>query len=226
MNTKYWFVLVALAGLILVGCDMMPGAGGEQQPAPMQTAPGMAQPAPAQPVTQPGIPAPAQPIPGQPAQVQPIPGQPVPAQPTAVQPAVPGAAVAPTPDAPAAVPQVTGDLLIDRLNAEKTKIAADWIATSSMVRQRLDKNKQQSYQVQLPGPPFCHTYLAVGDDEVKNLDLSIDSPTGIPEAKDSVDSNIAAVQNHCPNVAGAFQVNVAMAGGQGEFAIQVYSKAR
>jgi hypothetical protein len=147
------------------------------------------------------------------------------------QPAVPAAAqptaqaVQPTVAQPAP-PAPTGDALIDRLNANKFQVAPDWIATSALVRLRLDNGKKQAYQVQLPGPPYCHTYVAVGDDAVQNLDLSIESPTSIPEAKDSAEGNVAVIQNHCPIVAGAYKLTVTMTKGGGEFAIQVFSKSR
>ena len=117
-------------------------------------------------------------------------------------------------------------MLTDRVVAEKFKIAPDWTATSAMLRQRLTKNKTQSYQVQLPGPPYCHTYVVAGDDSVLDLDLSVKSPTGTAEAQDNVAGNIVAVQNHCPSAQGSYRLDVKMANGTGEFAVQVFSKSR
>ncbi len=193
------------------------------QPVP-QPQPGVAAPQPI-PQPQPGIAAP-QPVP------QPQPGvaapQPVP-QPGVVtpQPGVlapqPGVAAAPAP--PGAPPAPTGDALIDKLNVKKSAIAASFTATSAPVKQTLEKKKnQQDYHVQLPGPPYCHTYIAAGNDNVKNIDLSVVSPLGAVEAKDSTQENTAVVQNHCPTTPGAYKLSVNMPESGGEFAVQVFSK--
>jgi hypothetical protein len=78
--------------------------------------------------------------------------------------------------------------------------------------------------VQLPGPPFCHTYIAAAGDKIKNVDLVVESPTGVKEAADPDEASIAAITNHCPQVAGAYKLTVAMPKGKGDFAIQVFSK--
>jgi len=118
----------------------------------------------------------------------------------------------------------TGDALTDKLNAKKAEVAAVFTPTSALLKQTLGKNKSQAYQVQLPGPPFCHTYITVGDDKVKNIDLAIVSPTGTTEASDSTQENVAVIQQHCPTVPGSYKLNVSMPKGKGEFAIQVFSK--
>ncbi len=193
----------------------VPGQPVPVQPVPGQPMPG--QPMPVQPV--PGQPVPVQPVPGQPTPVQPLPGQAMPGQPVPGQPAVPVAQ-------PVAPPTPTGDKIVDRLNTKKFQVAADWIATSALLRQRLDQKKRQAYQVQLPGPPYCHTYVLAGEDGIKDLDVTVESPTGTTEAKDTSQENVVALQNHCPTTPGSYKLNVTMTKGNGEFAIQVYSKSR
>jgi len=216
----------AFTVLAATACDNIPGMGSSQQPFP-QVIPQMQ--VPAQPTmpgqvpqglpTVPGVQFPGQPatVPGTPVAVQPaVPGAPAfPGQPTVAVPTAPAAPVAPVP---------TGDLLTDRMNEVKFQQAADRTATSALVKVTLAAGKSQSYQVQLPGPPYCHTFVAVGDDKVKNVDLVIESPMAVPEALDSTTDNRAFIANHCPTMPGAYKLTVKMTDGAGEIAIQVFSK--
>jgi hypothetical protein len=131
---------------------------------------------------------------------------------------------APAPAAPTAPPPPTGDPLIDKLNVKKTEVAADWTATSSPMKQALEATKAQQYSVQLPGPPYCHTFIAAGGDGVTNLDLNLVSPAGTPAASETEVDSTALIQNHCPTMPGSYTFTVAMTGGKGEFAVQVFSK--
>ena len=148
------------------------------------------------------------------------PGQPAP---TAAAPAAAPAAPATAPTA-TAEPASTGDPLTDQMNAVKAQQAADRAPTSALVKLTLAKGEKQSYQVQLPGPPFCHTYAAVGADTVKNLDIAIASPTGTAEAQDDTEEATAVIANHCPTVAGPYTLTVTSTKGKGEIAVQVFSK--
>ena len=103
-------------------------------------------------------------------------------------------------------------------------MAAAFTPTSALLKQELEKNKPQEYQVQLPGPPYCHTYVAVADDKVKNIDLKIESPTGAQEAADDNQESVAVIANHCPTMPGSYKLTAAIPKGSGEFAIQVFSK--
>jgi hypothetical protein len=225
----------AFAALAASACDSMPGMGGQQQPI-------------VQPVQIPAIPGQIPAVPGQipvptvPGQIPAVPGQvPVPAvpgqiavppTPVGAAPVVPGQPVAAVPGQPAAVapvapptpPVPTGDLLTDRMNEVKLAQAADRTATSALVKVTLAAGKAQSYQVQLPGPPYCHTFVAVGDDNVKNVDLVIESPMAVPEALDSTTDNRAFIANHCPTTPGAYKLTAKMVDGTGEVAVQVFSK--
>jgi hypothetical protein len=219
------FLFTIMAG---VACDSIPGMGNAQQPI-VQPVQGIQQ-----------VPVPMQPgVPGQVPQALPtvpgvqVPGMPaaVPGTPVAAQPAVPGVAAVPGLPVAAAIPVAapiaptpTGDLLTDRLNEVKFQQAADKTATSALAKVALATAKSQSYQVQLPGPPYCHAFVAVGDDAVKNVDLVIESPTAVPEAMDSTADNRAFIANHCPTIAGSYKLIVKMADGQGEVAVQVFSK--
>jgi hypothetical protein len=157
-----------------------------------------------------------------------VPGVPaaLPGTPVAAQPAVPGAVAAPAVPAPAApvAPTPTGDLLTDRLNEVKFQQAPDKTGTSALTKVTLAAAKAQSYQVQLPGPPYCHTIVAVGDDAVKNVDVVLESPMAVPEAMDTTADNRAFIANHCPTVAGLYKLTVKMTDGAGEVAVQVFSK--
>ena len=192
---KVWVLTTALC-VVIFGCDKIMGGGGD---APAQPAPVAATPA-----------QPATAVPGQPAAA--VPGQPaaVPAQPAA-----PAAPVAPTP---------TGDALTDRLNAKRFEVAPEAKATSALIKQTLQKDKPQSYQVQLSGPPYCQTIVATAADGVKNIDIKLESPAGAQEAADSTEENIAVIANHCPQMPGAYKLTVEIPGGEGEFAVQVFSK--
>lgn len=196
---KMLFVFALFISLLVFafGCNQ----GQEQAPLPPVIT--LQQPV-APPPPQPAAPAPVQPV----AQPQPQPEAAVPAQP-----------VVPPPPPPAP----TGDALVDKLNLKRSEVIADWKATSSIVKHRLVKNQALSYQVQLPGPPFCHTFIAAGGDELKNLDLSLATPAGA-ETKDSTEEPLAVVNNQCPTAPGSYRLTVSAPQGSGEFAIQVFSK--
>jgi hypothetical protein len=236
-------IITVLVGMCIFssGCDQIAGGGQAEAPPaapyavpPAQPVPpGTPQAIPGQPVaaTIPGQPTavPGQPVaavPGQPAAVPMVPGQPVatpvtaPGQPVAAP--VPGQPVAAP--APVAPPTPTGDALTDKLNAKKYEVAAAFTPTSALLKQALEKNKPQSYQVQLPGPPYCQTFIAVADDKVSNIDLSLESPTGTQEAADDQKESSAVIANHCPTVPGAYKLTVSIPKDSGEFAIQVFSK--
>ncbi|MCP4675215.1 MAG: hypothetical protein GY854_06860 [Deltaproteobacteria bacterium] len=246
-------IVAGLAGIVLFGCDMITGGTPQPPPPPPALAP-PGQPVPLQPgmpVPQPGVAVPGQPVPvPQPGMPAPVPGQPVavpqPGMPAPVpglpapipQPGMPApvpgqpvpvpqpgvAAPIPAPAAPVAPPVATGDALTDKLNAKKFTMASAFSATSALTKQTLAAKGAQSYQVQLPGPPYCHTYIAVGDNKVANIDISVDSPTGTTDASDNTQENTAIIQNHCPTMPGAYKLTVNMANGSGEFAVQVFSK--
>lgn len=147
-----------------------------------------------------------------------MPGQPgmMPAQPGVMPGAVPTAA--PVPPAP------TGDALTDSLNLRKFHSAPDWQPTSALSKGRLETGANQTYQVQLPGPPYCHTYLAVADAGIGNLDLSVTNAAGAVETQDATVESSALVQKHCPAMAGMYTVTITASQGAGEFAVQVFSK--
>ncbi len=196
------------------------------QPVPGQPIPGQPVAAPGLPAPQPGVPTPVQPVPGQPVPAPaPQPGMPAPAPAVAAPgqpaPVAPGVAA---PGQPTPAPAPTGDALTDALNTKKVALAANFTATSALVKATLNKGKSQAYQVQLPGPPYCHTYIAVTDEKVKNIDLTIASPTNEIQASDSTEENTAAVQNHCPTMPGVYKLSVNMPASSGEFAVQVFSK--
>ncbi len=225
----------------------IPGMPGQPVAIPVPGQP-VAIPVPGQPVAIPvpgqpvAIPVPGQPVaipvPGQPVAVPP-PGQlvpiPVPGQPVAapvpgqpVAPPVPGQPVAPPVATPPAPVVPTGDLLTDRMNEAKAANAVELTATSMLEKVELKKGKTQSYEVQLPGPPYCHSYLAVGDDNVKEIKIDIESPAGVKETTsekdDNAEDNLAIIANHCPTMAGLYKLNTKLVKGKGEIAVQVFSK--
>ncbi len=189
----------------------------------------VAAPVPGQPVAYPvpGQPV-AAPVPGQPV-AAPVPGQPVaypvPGQPVAAP--ILGQPVA-APVAPPPAPVPTGDLLTDRMNEAKAANVVELTATSMLEKAELKKGNTQSYEVQLPGPPYCHSYLAVGDDNVKEIEIDIESPAGAKETKskkdDDAEDNLAIITNHCPTIAGLYKLNAKLVNGKGEIAVQVFSK--
>ncbi|MDD5306315.1 MAG: hypothetical protein PHU25_03235 [Deltaproteobacteria bacterium] len=242
MNLITMLVACAFVGLAAVACEnspvQIPGFS-QSAPAPAQPLP-PALPAPSAVPQVPAMPPAAPPVPQPIPAPLPIPA-PVPATPPVPVPApIPGAAAAPAP-APAPVvpvatapvaptvappPAPTGDELVDLMNATQQKVAADRIPTggTTLTRMELKKGKKQAYDVQLPGPPFCHTYVAVGGKGVENLDLSIASPTGAIEGSDGTEDATPVIANHCPIAPGNYRLTVTMTKGSGEFAIQVFSK--
>ena len=147
--------------------------------------------------------------------------QPAPAQPAATT--APAVSPAPAPQ-PITPPLPTGDPLIDKLNTKKFQMATYFVPTSQMHKMSLKKSKVQAFQVQLPGPPFCHSYVVSGNDNVKNIDINVMSPMGAIESQDATMEGTAVIINHCPQMPGAYKLNVTMTDGKGEFAIQVFSK--
>ena len=114
------------------------------------------------------------------------------------------------------------------MNTAKAANVVELTATSMLEKVELKKGKTQSYEVQLPGPPYCHSYLAVGDDKVKEIEISIESPTGAVETKsekdDDAEDNLAMVTNHCPTMAGLYKLNAKLVNVKGEIDVQVFSK--
>jgi hypothetical protein len=114
------------------------------------------------------------------------------------------------------------------MNMAKATNTTELTATSMMERVELKKGNTQSYEVQLPGPPYCHSYLAIGDDNVKEIEINIESPTGAKETKsekdDDAEDNLAIITNHCPTIAGLYKLNAKLVKGKGEIAVQVFSK--
>ncbi len=234
-------------GVLVAGCDLLgmgapepqqipgltapiPGTPGQPTAPGVPTYPGqpVTAPIPGQPVPFPGQPV-AAPMPGQPA---PIPGQPV-AAPIPGQPApIPGQPVAvPMPGQPAVTPPQpptpTGDDLTDKLNMLKFEQAQDMVPTSSLIKETLKKGKSKGYSVSLPGPPYCHTFIAVGEEgKVKNIDLKLEAPSGNEEAKDETEEETALILNHCPTTAQIepYKLFVTVSKGTGEVAVQVFSK--
>ncbi len=121
-------------------------------------------------------------------------------------------------------PTPTGDALVDKLNTKKFEIAPLFVPTSAMLRQSLKKGEPQPYQVQLPGPPFCHTYVAVADDKIDNIDITLESSAGVQEGSDGTKESTAVVANHCPQAPGTYKLTVAIPKSAGDFAVQVFSK--
>ncbi len=195
-----------------LGCE-------QQQPAPTAppTIPGVMPTVPGAVPTVPGA------VPTVPGAVPMVPGA-VPTVPGAV-PTVPGAVpTVPGVAAPAAPPVATGDALLDKLNMKKFEVSPDMQATSTLLKQTLAKGKSQSYQVQLAGPPYCQTYIVSALDTVKNVDIVLKDPTGAQAAVDGTEGNVAMIANHCPAMPGMYLLTVSMAGDEGDFAVQVFSK--
>jgi hypothetical protein len=137
---------------------------------------------------------------------------------------VPGQPPAAVPAAPAAPPTPTGDALTDKVNAKKFEVAPDMQPTSSIMKQVLKKDKPQQYQVQLAGPPYCQTFVAAAGDTVKDINLKLEDPAGTVAAQDGEAGNVAVIANHCPKVPGSYKLTVEIPGGEGDFAVQVFSK--
>jgi hypothetical protein len=228
-KTATVFVLTTLLCILGTACDKIPGAGDTppQQPIPAAPTqpmiPGQQAAVPGQPAV-PTVPGQAA-IPGQPA-VPTVPGQAaIPGQPAVpAQPAIPGQVPAAAPAAPATPPAPTGDPLTDKLNAKKFEVAPEMQPTSSLLKQVLKKNTPQSYQVQLAGPPYCQTFIAAAPDTVKDINLKLETPAGAIAAQDATAESIAVIANQCPAIPGVYKLTVEIPGGEGEFAVQVFSK--
>ncbi|HUT79161.1 MAG TPA: hypothetical protein VM285_15795, partial [Polyangia bacterium] len=135
-------------------------------------------------------------------------------------------APAPTP------PMPTGDMLTDRLNTVQFNRAVDWKATSAMERIPSSKGEKRGYEIVLPGPPFCHTYIAVAEDGIEEFAVTVESPMATPEGSaawppapgDTTHS--AVIADHCPTMPGTYKVFFENRKGAGSFALQVFSKAK
>ena len=165
----------------------------------------------------------AAPTPTAPAQAAPTAATPAQAAPTAAAPTATASAAATTAAVPTA-PVATGDALVDKLNAKRFEVSPAMQATSALLKQTLAKGKSQAYQVQLPGPPYCQTFVVAAGDTVKDVTLVLESPAGTAEAQDATLGGSAIIPNHCPTVPGTYKLTVAMPSDAGEFAIQVFSK--
>ena len=146
----------------------------------------------------------------------------------ATAPAVPGQPVATAvPETPPQPPTPTGDTLTDMMNQLKFEKAQDWVSTSSLMKGELKKGKSAGYTVSLPGPPYCHTIIAVSEESnIKDISLKLESPAGVEEAKDDTEEETALIVNHCPATAQIepYKLFVTADGGNGEFAVQIFSK--
>ncbi len=242
MKTSIQILLVALcaAAALAAGCDLLGGGGGQQQP---QAVPGFPM-VPGQQIGAPAVPAvpgqqigaPAVPaVPGQqigaPA-VPAVPGQQVGVPGMAGIPAVAQPVAAPTPVPAPTPPMPTGDMLTDRLNTAQFNRAADWKATSAMERVPVTKGEKRGYEVVLPGPPFCHTYIAVAEDGIEEFAVTVESPMATPEASAAWPptpedtTHTAVIAGHCPTMPGTYKVFFENKKGTGTFALQVFSKGK
>ncbi|MFO8071127.1 MAG: hypothetical protein R6V85_04555 [Polyangia bacterium] len=134
-------------------------------------------------------------------------------------------------------PSPTGDELTDRLGMAAYEKATGWKPTSAMMRVELKKGEEQGYDVNLPGPPFCHTIAAVAEDDVEEFGIQLEDPSenkvasGVYELDEDEDDSVeqkqhaALIQNYCPTVAGGYKVFLEPDKGAGELAIRVFSKA-
>lgn len=134
-------------------------------------------------------------------------------------------------------PSPTGDELTDRLNMAAYEKAAGWKTTSAMMRVELKKGEEQGYDVNFPGPPFCHTIAAVAEDDVEEFCVELKDPSdnkvasGKYELDEDEDDSLeqkqhaALIQNYCPTVAGGYKVFLEPDKGKGELAIRVFSKS-
>jgi hypothetical protein len=203
MKNSFAIVFVAMCAGVLLACGC-DLLGGGQQPQPQQGIPGY----PAMPVQQPGV----LPAPAMPAAVAPV--------------AAPEPPPAPTP------PMPTGDALTDRLNTAQFNRAQDWKATSGMERVPVAKGEKRGYEVVLPGPPFCHTYIAVAEDGIEEFGVTVESPAAVPEGNALWPSapgdttRTAIIAEHCPSMPGTYKVFFENRKGAGSFALQVFSKAK
>ena len=114
--------------------------------------------------------------------------------------------------------------MVDSLNAKKFEVSPAMQPTSELLKLTLAKGKSQTYSVQLAGPPYCQTFAAAAGATVKNVDLLLESPTGAKEAADEAEGNVAVIANHCPAMPGMYKLTVSMPDGEGEVAVQVFSK--
>lgn len=223
------FVLTAILG---VGCDKLTGGGNNVSPTTTQgaAAPGQTGASGQTAVPQQtGVSAAGQAaaLPAQATAANAVTGQvagavagqqTLPTQPGAATAAQTAAAASATPPTP------TGDALTDKVNSKKFEVAPAFQATSALLKQVLKKKTPQIYQVQLAGPPYCQTFVAAAADGVADINLKLEDPAGAVAAKDNVAGNVAVIANYCPTVPGSYKLTVEIPGGEGEFAVQVFSK--
>jgi len=192
-------IATGLIVLTVSACDMLSGNSGADQPAVPAAAPAAIPPAP----SIPGVPATA------PAPV-----------------AAPAPAAAPAPVAapvPAAAP-ASDDPMAQKMATAKATHAADKVETSALMKATLETGATQSYQVTLPGAPYCQAIIAVGADTVTNVDVKLALADGALVAADPTMDATAVISNFCPPSPGLYTVTIAATAGTGEIAVQVFSK--
>lgn len=89
--------------------------------------------------------------------------------------------------------------------------------TGSISQGSLEHGASASFDVDLRAGE-CTTFVALGSDGVRDLDLRVLDPDGEPMANDETHDAQAAVQV-CPSRAGAHRVELTMSGGQGGYIV-------
>jgi hypothetical protein len=105
-------------------------------------------------------------------------------------------------------------------------------ATSALERVPVTNGEKKGYEVVLPGPPFCHTYIAVAEDGITEFAVTVESPAATPEGTAAWPSvqgdttHMAVIAGHCPTAGGTYKVFFENRKGAGSFALQVFSKGK
>jgi hypothetical protein len=153
-------------------------------------------------------------------------------QPAAPAPAAPAAPPAPSiPGMPAVAPVaapvpavVSTDPMAQKIAAARSIHASDKVETSAMMKATLETGAGQTYQVTLPGAPYCQAIIAVGAETVTNVDVKLALAGGALVAADPTMDATAVISNYCPPSPGLYTVTVSAAAGSGDVAVQIFSK--
>jgi len=133
----------------------------------------------------------------------------------------------PSSDVPALEAPPPGDELAQAMYERAQQFAQGMGPATPLFRGTLETGATQDYQAVLQGAR-CFKIIGVGGDGVRDLDLFLFDPDGVQVQQDTATDTYPVLGlSHpiCPDVSGAYRVQVKMFEGSGEFGVQVFQSA-
>lgn len=134
----------------------------------------------------------------------------------------PSAALGEAPTPPANYP--ASGTLDAKMASLAARYATNLLPASALMRGTLTEGAAQEH-VAMFAAGVCHKVLGVGGDGVRDLDLILHDPNAVVVQRDVGQDAIPIVGNGsviCPPAPGLYRIEVRMAGGAGEYGVQVY----